>query len=1033
MAEQLPLIVGIGASAGGIPALEGLFGGLPAECGLSFVIVTHLSPDRESLLHQIVGRFTKMSVMVARDGVRLKPGCVYVMPEGAALAIHDGRLQLIDADASHRQRRPVDLFFVSLAEDQHENAVGIVLSGGDGDGTLGVAAIKQAGGITLAQASDGSAPLNPEMPASAIASGQIDFAVPVEQMGPLLMQLAQRLRSFEELVETVPGESEQFRVQAEISRLLRNQTGHDFAGYKNRTFVRRVARRMAVLQIDGFDGYLRQLRHDPSEVMKLFRDLLINVTTFFRDPEAFEALAEKVIPRLLEGRGADDSVRVWVAGCATGEEVYSIAMLLREAMDGIDAVPRVQIFATDIDEEALAIARAARYPEALLKDMDPARMRRFFHRDGASYVIAKELRDMCIFSPHSVISDPPFSRMDLVSCRNLLIYLGVALQDQVIPTFQYALKPGGYLFLGNSEGVSRHVNMFGPIDKKHRIFQSRGRAGHQRRLPMVIDDLMPRSLSTGERRGTADISRGQLRQRVEAQVLEHHAPAHVVVTPEAEILYYSANTGRFLETPRGAPNRQLLDMARRELRLDLRSALRQSIETRGRVSRQVLLVETGGQPGRLVDLTVEPLDGHGNEALFLILFTPLGDPQVAGSQNGGGVTESDLLRASERELRDLRERLQSTVEEYETALEELKSSNEELVSVNEEAQSSNEELEASKEEMQSLNEELTTINAELTVSVEDLDRAHTDLRNLYAATQIASVFLDDQLVVRNFTPAASSFFNLRDADIGRPLTDLASTLDYPELHRHVDQVFRTGELVEHRLMPGSDLRHYLVRVGPYRDRDEQTRGVVITIVDVSTLARAEEQQRLLIAELNHRVKNMLAVVISITNSTLRKSPSPAAFAETLSGRLHGLARAYSLLSESDWTEVSLSDLVAAETRTYGPARLRSQGPVVGVGPDKALALGLIIHELASNAAKFGALTDGAGHVDVTWDRSGDLLTLDWREHGGPAISEPQHNGFGFVLIENQVRHQLKGEIDRSFDAQGFRMQIKFPIDPAGPA
>src|SRR4051794_7733111 len=438
-------VVGIGASAGGIEALEGFFRGLPARPGLALVVVTHLSPERESRLHEILARYTDMAIHIAADERQVEPDHVYVLPADAILGIEQGRLRITKPNVGRRERKPIDIFFSALAADQGEHAAGVVLSGGDGDGTLGVKAIKERGGLTLAQVADGYGPSHPEMPDSAISAGFVDFALPADEMGARLAEFARSLHLLDSLVANT-GQAEDGRAldeaRQEICTILRNQIGHDFAGYKSKTFFRRVQRRMQVTQLDTIEAYLERLRQDPQEVNALFRDLLISVTNFFRDADAFEALARAVVPKLFEGRGADEVVRVWVPGCATGEEVFSLAILLREHMDGLTALPRVQLFATDIDERALSVARAARYPGPLLDGISPERRARFFTADGGSYVVAKEVRDLCIFSSHSVLRDPPFSRIDLVSCRNLLIYFRSEAQNHVIPIFHYALRPG---------------------------------------------------------------------------------------------------------------------------------------------------------------------------------------------------------------------------------------------------------------------------------------------------------------------------------------------------------------------------------------------------------------------------------------------------------------------------------------------------------------------------------------------------------------------------------------------------------------
>ncbi|WP_292529212.1 CheR family methyltransferase, partial [Mesorhizobium sp.] len=482
-------IVGVGASAGGIPAMEGLFKGITGRPGMAFVIVTHLSPGRESLLHEVVGRYTQMPVVVVEDGTTVLSDHVYVMPQNVVLTIERGVLHLRPSNVLSRERKPIDIFFGALAEDQGEYAVGVILSGGDSDGTLGAKAIKEHGGLTVAQASDGYGPRNPDMPKSAISSGLIDIAAPAEEIGAKLEGFA---RSFD-MLNGVAGDGEHEaaelgRLRDEIYGILQGQSGHDFSGYKTKTFLRRIKRRMQIAQLNSIAAYVEWLKKDPREVMDLFRDLLINVTDFFRDPDAFKVLEDKVIPQLFEGKTASDAVRIWVPGCATGEEVFSIGMLLREHMETLSVVPRVQIFATDIDEPALTVARAARYPAALLQGVSPERKQRFFSSDGESYVLANEVRELCVFSPHSIVRDPPFSRMDMVSCRNLLIYFGSNIQNRVVPIFHYALKPGGYLFLGTSESVGQHDDLFATVDKKQRIFQAREHASPHIRLPMLIGD-----------------------------------------------------------------------------------------------------------------------------------------------------------------------------------------------------------------------------------------------------------------------------------------------------------------------------------------------------------------------------------------------------------------------------------------------------------------------------------------------------------------------------------------------------------------
>ncbi|TGN62485.1 chemotaxis protein CheR [Paracoccus liaowanqingii] len=1027
-------IVGIGASAGGIQAMEGLFTDMPADPGAAFVIVTHLSPDRDSLLPEIVARHTTMPVLVADDGLRVRPGHVYVMPPNVILTLRGGCLHQQPLAPGHRELHPVDIFLGALAEDQGEYAVAVILSGGAGDGTLGAKVVRERGGLTMAQTGDDGPFHGHGMPDSAIASGVIDLAIPVEEMGEKILAFN---RSFQALAALTAeqGHADENRldgIRQEIHALLRERSGHDFSGYKTQTFIRRVRRRMGVLQVDRIERYVQTLREDPDEAMHLFRDLLINVTNFLRDPEAFAALERQVLPKLFEGRGPGDTVRVWVPACATGEEVYSIAILMREQMDRLTKPPRVQIFATDIDERALTVARAARYPRALLDALTPERRQRFFTLDGASYALGGEVRELCVFSPHSVIRDPPFSRMDMVSCRNLLIYLGPDVQARVIPTFHYALKPGGYLFLGTSESISQHADLFTSTDQKSRIFQARDRVAEGYRLPMTVGGTpalvpAPTPPAVAGPRDPGRTAPHSLRHAVETQVLEKFSPPHVVVDGDGSIVYYSSRTGRYLEAPQGVPNRQILTMARKGLRLDLQSALQEAARSRRPVTRDNVMVTEDEDRVQQLTLIVEPLVDRARSARhYLVLFIPAA---LAGSraelQGDPGLAEGTARL--EAELRDTRERLQQTIEEYETSIEELKSSNEELASVNEEAQSTNEELEASKEEMQSLNEELSTINAELNGKLEELDRANSDLRNLFDSSRIATVFLDRKLVIRNFTPAASAFFNLRETDLGRPLTELSSTLDYPDLQTHIDGVFATGRTMEHKLPRDADGRHHLVRLLPYRRNGGRTDGVVVTLIDVTRLAEAEDHQQILISELNHRVKNVLAVVIGIVAHMLERNPTEKSFAEGLTGRLNAMARGYSLLSRNDWKDTSVPEIMAREAEIFGSDRFDLSGPRVLLAPQPGMSLGMVIHELATNAVKYGALGQPGGRIAVTWALEEGRLVLDWTETGGPPATPPASDGFRLFLIRGEICYRLRGEFRTWFDARGFRARIVFAV------
>ncbi|WP_233564657.1 CheR family methyltransferase [Achromobacter sp. K91] len=1031
------LIVGICASAGGVEALEGFFRGVPPDPGMAFIVVTHIGPGRESFLPQLIARHTDLQIVAARDELPLERNRVYVVTIDSDVALSQGRLRLKAASERRGLRRPLDIFLTSLAEDCRERAVGVILSGSDTDGTLGLKAIKECGGITMAQTADGFGPQYSEMPASAISAGVVDFCLHAKEMGPRLAQLG-RISS---AVETLPIEDQASdaskkmeEAHAQICALLLSRTGHDFSGYKSRTFMRRVQRRMKVHQIDTVEGYLECLRSVPQEAGDLFRDLLISVTSFFRDPEAFEALGRNVVVKLLEGRSAADTIRVWVPGCATGEEVYSLAILFREKLDEIETPPRVQLFATDIDEPALNVARLARYPAQLLDSVTPERRERFFIRDGDSYTVSKQLRDLCIFSPHSVLRDPPFSRIDLVSCRNLLIYFGGTIQKQVIPTFHYALRPGGYLFLGMSENASQFGDLFTHVDKRHRIFQRRSDMGLHRRphfhLPAAgaVDRTEP-----AHRR--ALMGPGSLRQAIDQQVLGRHAPPHVLVNKDGDVVFYSARTGKYLEAAAGVPTRQVVTLAKKGLRLDLRALLNQAMTSGSPAERHNVAVE--GEDGRiqLLRLSVEPLlENREDEPLYLVLFADEG-PSLSREEARAYLHSSHegATEHIESELRETRERLQSTVEEYETALEELKSSNEELVSVNEELQSSNEELEASKEELVSLNEELHTVNAELQGKVDDLDRSNSDLHNLFDSTAFATLFLDGNMVIRSFTPAVSEVFSILPSDRGRPITDLASRVSLPSFGNDIRHVFESHETVERRITGTGESKHYLLRLAPYRDSNNRVNGVVVTFIDITQITVAENRHRVLIAELQHRTRNLLALVQSLAFKVLGRGDSY----DRLNTRLAALGRVQGLLSDPDLKPVDFASLIRLELDAIGHLeRVCVEGESVLITPDCAQTLALALHELGTNAVKHGALGAENGKLTVRWRQEHQLLAeslvIEWIESGLPNPPDSTRSGYGRELIEKALRFTLRAKVQLDFTDDGLKCRIEIPLCAKSP-
>jgi two-component system CheB/CheR fusion protein len=820
---------------------------MPADSGFAFVVVQHLDPRHPTLLPELLGKVTTMPVEQVRDETPTLPNHVYVIPPNTLLTVESGVLRVRPPEAVGL-RMPIDRLFYSIAEDCGDNAVCILLSGGGSDGTLGLRSVKEHGGLAMAQTPETAQ--HDSILRSAINTGMVDYILAPEAMPQKLMDYAAYMRAIRARKQSLLSAEAQDSL-ARICGLLRRKTGHDFSRYKVATLVRRIQRRMQVLQVPHVAGYLDALREQPKEVEALFRDLLIGVTHFFRDSEAFQALEREVIPKLVAHAGQEGTVRVWIPGCATGEEAYSVAILLREEIQRTDLRLRVQIFAGDIDDRALEAARQGRYPEGVAEHISPDRLERFFTRQGPSYQVNKDVREMCIFSTHNLIRDPPFSRLDLLVCRNLLIYLEGELQRHVANVFHYALRTGGYLFLGPSESLSGPADQFRTIDKKHRIFQ-RNETVARTPLALPLPDSHPRSKAAATLSLTRAPGRGQSEvvAVLERILLEQYAPAWVVVNGAGQTVYFSPRTGRFLEPAAGVPSMDILDMARKSLRLDLRTAMHKAVKTGEPVVHEDVAVETDGLVQR-INLIVRPLFEAGAEpGLFMIVFQELGPPldhQTAAVKDPGAATNDQIVQQLESELRLTKEHLQATVEEVETSNEELKSSNEELLSTNEELHSVNEELQTSKEELQSVNEELETINAELNKKVEALDRANSDLQNLLQSTQIPTVFVDNDLRIKRFTEAATSVYRLIESDVGRSLNDITPRFEGDVL-ADMKQVLRT--LVPRdrqvRVTDGTTAT-YLMRILPYRRLDNMIDGLVVTFVDLTQHEEAEQHRARLAA------------------------------------------------------------------------------------------------------------------------------------------------------------------------------------------
>lgn len=943
-------MVGIGASAGGLEALEELFAAMPADTGMAFVVVTHLHPTHKSLLPELLGRCTSLPVVEAADGVKVEPNRVYVAPPGSMLAILGARLQRMDLPVAPAPRLPIDYFLRSLADDQGERAICVILSGTGTDGTLGLRAVK--GGSGMAMVQEPSSARFSGMPASAIATGLADFVLAPRAMPQRLVAYSREpylagaegpAGALGPAPASMPGAAarEDSDLVPEplqkIFVLLRARTGHDFSGYKPSTIRRRIERRMAVHQIVEPQSYVRLLQSKPEELEILFKELLITVTSFFRDAGAFESLAKSGLAPRLAALPEHASFRVWAPGCATGEEVYSLAILLREGLDAAGRQLDVKIFGTDLDSQAIEVARIGRYPEGIAADVSAARLERFFVGEEGGYRVRREIREMTVFAVQNVIRDPPFTRLDLLVCRNLLIYLNADLQRRILPMFHYALKPGGLLFLGPSETLGGSAGLFDAVDKRWKIYRRRETATS---LPVFPATAVAAIAPESDREAQTAAARGRggtLASAVERLLLGRFAPASVIVGEHGEVVYSHGRTGAFLELAVGKPSLNILDMAREGLRLDLASALREAAEKPGEVVRSGLQVTTNGGP-ELVELSVRKLREPGPlSGLLLVTFRPLAT--AAGKASPKRRTSATVRL--ERELQATRESLQSTIRELETSNEELKSANEELQSINEEMQSANEELETSKEEMQSLNEELTTVNAELESKLEELSRSNDDMQNLLNSIEIATIFLDKSLHIARYTEQTKALIHLIPSDIGRPIGDLTFNLIHDRLVADCQEVLRN--LVFKQLeVESRDGQWYLMRILPYRTADNVIDGLVMTFVNISQIKEAQASLRRL--------------------ATILRDSHDAITVHDLSGAITAWNRGAEMLygwSEAEALHMNRRDTVPAEKQeemTSLLERLAAGGRVDGFATDRLTRDGRTVRVWLTATA----LTDNAG-------------------------------------------------------------------------
>jgi two-component system, chemotaxis family, CheB/CheR fusion protein len=829
--KTLP-IVGIGASAGGLKAFEQFFENMPPDNGIGFVLIPHLDPGHVSMLPDLLRKHCQMPVLQAQDSMTVRGDCVHVIPPNREMVIMHGKLLLKAPSEPRGLRLPINTFFRSLAEDQKDMAICVILSGNGTDGTLGLKAIKAETGMAMVQ--DPSSAEYDGMPRSAIETGMVDYILTPDKMGAHLVaffkhQISRRVAGYVSGVDRLPESLQK------IFHLLRTTTGHDFTYYKKNTICRRIERRMGVHEIERVADYVSYLEHNPQEVAILFKEILIGVTNFFRDPKAFQALSERLLADVLAEKPRDYSVRVWVPGCSSGEEVYSIAIILRECMDKLKKNFKVQIFGTDIDTDGIDTARAGLYPASIVSDVTPERLKRFFVAEGDSLRIKKEIREMAVFAVQDILKDPPFTKLDLLSCRNLLIYLDAELQKKLLPLFHYVLKPDGILFLGTSESVDGFTDLFSLVDKKWKLFRRRASSA-------AAESIVQFPTAPLQLQGALSSAANQSKPKRESAIfevaqkflVETYAPPGVFVDANGQVVYAHGSTGKYLELAPGHASLNVIEMAREGIRHELAAAIRKAKLQKRQVSLGGLQVKTNGGSQELT-LTVKPVRGSdGVGELLMIVFEDTAPKQVRLGKVKGTLSPKAVRRVSqlEQELRYSQEHLQTTIEELETSNEELKSSNEEMQSTNEELQSTNEELESSKEELQSLNEELVTVNAELQGKIEELSRANDDMRNLLDSTRIATIFLDRDLRIQRFTSETTRIINLIPSDVGRPINHIVSNLEDDALFENAQQVI-DSLVARERTVRTKEGRLYLSRIMPYRTLDNVIDGVVITFTDIT--------------------------------------------------------------------------------------------------------------------------------------------------------------------------------------------------------
>ncbi len=847
-------IVGIGASAGGLEALKSFLDNLPSDSGMAFIIVQHLDPNHKSLLAELLAKHTNMNVFEITEGLLVSPNCVYVIPPNKDLKIFNNALLLLNPPDVRANRRPIDAFFHSLAEDKKEKAIGIIFSGTGTEGALGLKDIILNGGITIVQ--DPKTAQFTGMPNNAISAKVADYILAPEKMAKQLLSYIKKLGK-KDLIKTTELDAEVENHLKTILLIIRNKTGYDFSNYKTNTIIRRINKRIALNQIDSFDNYTKFLEKNPTEVESLYKEFLIGVTSFFRDEAVFKVLEKKTIPFLIDNCVAKQEIRIWVCGCSTGEEAFSLAILFKNALEKKKKYIKVSIFASDIDEEAIVFARNAKYSDNIESDVSPNFLELYFTKHENTYHVKKEIRGMVVFAHHNLIKDPPFSKLDMISCRNLLIYINSNLQNKIIPVFNYSLNNEGILLLGTSESIGDYTNLFSVIDEKTKIFKKKD-VGIRKstmiyELPLLQDKVyLNDTSSTIGLRKKATIS-----SVTDKLLLDQYAPPSAIIDKNNEALYFSGNTGLYLSPPAGLARFNILDMAKKGLRISLENAINKSRkENTETFIKEIEII--AGDNIRTINLRIKPLISKQYEIGSLMIIFESVEKIEEKSKNKKTVrSEKDAIDL-EKELKITKEHLQIAIEELESSNDELKNANEDFQSSNEELQSTNEELETSREELQSVNEELITVNTELTDKIEELSKANNDLNNLLRSIEVATLYLDRELKIKRYTPAATKIFNLIPSDIDRPVTQLASNLHYDSLSDDVNEALKTLA-IKSLEVNSFDGCWYYMRIIPYRTADNIIEGVLVTLVEITDQKKVEQQLKKSNEHLNLIMQNLPAV------------------------------------------------------------------------------------------------------------------------------------------------------------------------------